>query len=286
MTSEPGPDQRNGTDGGQNYLASVADLVAGLIFVFVIMLAVFAYQLAQTTNVFDNINEELRAAEETRREMLDAVAARLRGNGIRVEVLYEQGVLRLADNAVNFPSGLETPIPAHRANVGRLARAMAEVMPCYAAGRNPAPPDGRGDGGAGGFCPNEAAPRPMTCPDRTYPWRLETLLIEGHTDDVPVSGATRYRDNLELSSMRAATVHRMIAACEPAVERLTNRAGQPILSTSGYGYARPATEEPARRAENRRIDLRFLLESPDTSAGPGESPVGTDLREAIQRGGP
>ncbi len=286
MTIEPGPDQRNGTDAGQNYLASVADLVAGLIFVFVIMLAVFAYQLAQTTNVFVDINEELRAADETRREMLDAVAARLRGNGIRVEVLYEQGVLRLADNAVNFPSGLETPIPEHRANVGRLARAMAEVMPCYAAGRNPEPPDGRGDARAGTFCPGEAAPQPMTCPDRIYPWRLETLLIEGHTDDVPVSGATRYRDNLELSSMRAATVHRMIAACEPAVERLTNRAGQPILSTSGYGYARPATEDPARRAENRRIDLRFLLEPPDTTTGPGESPVGTDLREAIRRGGP
>lgn len=286
MTNEPGPDQRNGNDAGQNYLASVADLVAGLIFIFVIMLAVFAYQLAQTRTEYVTINDELRAAEETRREMLDAVAARLRDNGIRVEVLYEQGVLRLADNAVNFPSGLETPILEHRANVGRLARAMAEVMPCYAAGRNPEPPDGRGDAGAGTFCPSEAVPQPMTCPDRTYPWRLETLLIEGHTDDVPVSGATRYRDNLELSSMRAATVHRMIAACEPAVERLTNRAGQPILSTSGYGFARPATDNPALRAENRRIDLRFLLEPPDTSTGPGESPVGTDLREAIQRAAP
>ena len=286
MTNEPGPDQRNENDAGQNYLASVADLVAGLIFIFVIMLAVFAYQLAQTRTEYVTINDELRAAEETRREMLDAVAARLRDNGIRVEVLYEQGVLRLADNAVNFPSGLETPIPEHRANVGRLARAMAEVMPCYAAGRNPEPPDERGDAGAGTFCPSEAAPQPMTCPDRTYPWRLETLLIEGHTDDVPVSGATRYRDNLELSSMRAATVHRMIAACEPAVERLLNRVGQPILSTSGYGFARPATDDPTLRAENRRIDLRFLLEPPDTSTGPGESPVGTDLREAIQRAAP
>lgn len=282
MKIEPGPDHRNGTDAGQNYLASVADLVAGLIFVFIIMLAVFAYQLAQTTEEFATINDELLAAEETRREMLDAVAARLRGNGIRVEVLYEQGVLRLADNAVNFPSGLETPIPEHRANVGRLARAMAEVMPCYAAGRDPEPPDPVTEAETREYCPTQASPQPMTCAQRTYPWRLETLLIEGHTDDVPVSGATRYRNNLELSSMRAATVHSMIAACEPGVEGLTNRAGQPILSTSGYGYARPATDDPARRLENRRIDLRFLLEPPDTSAGAGASPVATDLREALR----
>ena len=280
--NEPGPDQRNGTDAGQNYLASVADLVAGLIFVFVIMLAVFAYQLAQTTQEFATINDELLAAEETRREMLDAVASRLRGNGIRVEVLYEQGVLRLADNAVNFPSGLETPVREHRVNVGRLARAMAEVMPCYAAGRDLEPADRNEEPQSREYCAADAAPQPMTCANRTYPWRLETLLIEGHTDDVPVSGETRYRNNLELSSMRAATVHSMIAACEPAIERLTNRAGQPILSTSGYGYARPATDDPERRVENRRIDLRFLLEPPDTTTAPGESPVTTDFREAIQ----
>ena len=64
-----------------------------------------------------------------------------------------------------------------------------------------------------------------------------------------------FRDNLELSSMRAATVHRMIAACEPGMEGLLNGDGYPILSTSGYGPTRPATEDPERGADNRRIDL-------------------------------
>ena len=156
--NEPGPDQRNRTDAGQNYLASVADLVAGLIFVFVIMLAVFAYQLAQTTQEFATINDELLAAEETRREMLDAVASRLRGNGIRVEVLYEQGVLRLADKCRELPFGaLETPVREHRVNVGRLARAMAEVMPCYAAGRELKPADWNEEPQDPEYCAADAA---------------------------------------------------------------------------------------------------------------------------------
>ena len=44
--SRPSPD---GGQGGHNYLASVSDLVSALIFVFIIMLAVFAYQLANVT---------------------------------------------------------------------------------------------------------------------------------------------------------------------------------------------------------------------------------------------
>ena len=56
--------------GGNNYLASVSDLVSALIFVFIIMLAVFAYQLA-------NVTEDLTAADETRDRMLVEIASRL-----------------------------------------------------------------------------------------------------------------------------------------------------------------------------------------------------------------
>ena len=100
--------------GGDSYLASVSDLVSALIFVFIIMLAVFAYQLA-------NVTEGLTAADETRRQMLQAIADRLQTVGIRVQVLHEQGVLRLSDNAINFPSGGE-PVAGHHAKRRTLAR--------------------------------------------------------------------------------------------------------------------------------------------------------------------
>ncbi|MCY4059212.1 MAG: hypothetical protein OXG44_14540, partial [Gammaproteobacteria bacterium] len=123
-------------------------------------------------------------------------------------------------------------------------------------------------------------------PSRRFPWLLETLLIEGHTDDVRVAPGNRFRDNLELSSMRAATVHRMTVACEPEVEHLLNLDGHPVLSTSGYGYTRPATSDPARADENRRIDLRFLLEPPQGALEPQEPDVQRGIRDRIGEGAP
>ena len=121
--------------GGHNYLASVSDLVSALIFIFIIMLAVFAYQLANVTRKQEERVEDLEAEEETRTRMLRDIKSRLEKAGMRVEVLADQGVLRLSDNAINFPSGSETPVPEHHPNVGRLAQAIAEVVPCYVAPR-------------------------------------------------------------------------------------------------------------------------------------------------------
>ncbi len=266
--SRPAPGEGQG---GDSYLASVSDLVSALIFVFIIMLAVFAYQLA-------NVTEGLTAADETRRQMLQAIADRLQTAGIRVQVLYEQGVLRLSDNAINFPSGGETPVAGHHANVGRLARAIAEVVPCYVLPRGSLGAGPAADERAT-HCWTPADPANYECQAVDFPWLLETLLIEGHTDDVPVASGNRFRDNLELSSMRAATVHRMITACEPGMERLSNTQRQPILSTSGYGSARPATLDADRAGENRRIDLRFLLEPPAGALPGTETPVQTGVRE-------
>ena len=268
--------------GGHNYLASVSDLVSALIFVFIIMLAVFAYQLA-------NVTEDLTAADETRDRMLVEIASRLQDSGMRVEVLADQGVLRLSENSINFPSGSEFPASDHRENVGLLAQAIAEVVPCYVS-----PSRGvfasRGDGSVPWYCQSPADPSTYECREETLPWLLETLLIEGHTDDVPVAAGRRFRDNLELSSIRAATVQRMIIACEPGVENLQNTDDYPILSTSGYGATRPVSistvQTDETRRVNRRIDLRFLLEPPEGVLPTDEPEVQTDLRERYGKGQP
>jgi hypothetical protein len=274
----------SGSQGGQGYLASVSDLVSAFIFVFIIMLAIFAYQLATATQTQDTITEELMAAEETRNSILAAIANRLESSGIRVEILLDQGVLRLSENSINFSSGSEIPVVDHHLNVGRVAKAIAEVVPCYVFAEQ-AESDAGDSGGmadaSAPYCELRADPSTYDCRERTFPWLLETLLIEGHTDDVPVAGGHRFRDNLELSSMRAATVHRMITACEPGVERFVNSDRYPILSTSGYGNTRPATRDPARSHENRRIDLRFLLEPPKGALTRGEPGIQVEFRERV-----
>ena len=257
--------------GGNGYLASVSDLVSALIFVFIIMLAVFAYRLAEVT-------EDWTSTYETRNRILEDIATRLEEAGIRVEVLADQGVLRLSDNAINFPSGREIPVAEHHGNVGFLARAIAEVAPCYAQSENAAPPNPMAVNDVSrSHCQEPADPSSYSCPDLSD--RLDTLLIEGHTDAVPVAAGNRFRDNLELSSMRAATVHRMIAICEPQIEALHNTQRYPVLSTSGYGHTRPATRDPARTDDNRRIDLRFLLEPPEIVGDRSDMAVRTGIRE-------
>ena len=205
-----------------------------------------------------------------------------------MEVILDQGVLRLSENAINFPLGSETPLARHHVNVGRVAKAVAEVVPCYASAGPTAgePADAveivaRDGDGNPSYCQALADPSAYDCRETQYPWLLETLLIEGHTDAVPVAPGQRFRDNLELSSMRAATVHRMIAACEPGMEHLLNGDGYPILSTSGYGPTRPAIQDPARAADNRRIDLRFLLEPPLGALSSSESGIQAEIRERV-----
>lgn len=281
----------------QSYLATVSDLVSALIFVFIIMIAVFAYQLADVTEEQASVTEELAAGRETRDRILQAIASRLSDAGIRVEVLYEQGVLRLSDNAINFPSGGDMPIKEHHRHVGVLAQAISEILPCYVASDRREPSltlsDAAGnestgtsapDGAFQSWCRPRLAVATYECQERTYPWLLETLLIEGHTDDVPVAAGRRFRDNLELSSMRAATVHRMITACEPAVGRLRNTQNYPVLSTSGYGRTRPATLVPARFNENRRIDLRLLLEPPGGVFAHDQIEFARELRQRMGTG--
>ena len=283
MTSDDSRPTTDAAQGGQNYLASVSDLVSALIFVFIIMLAIFAYQLARVTS-------DLASANQTREQILRDIAIRLEESGMSVTVVSDQGVLRLSENAINFPSGQETPNSAHLPNVGRVARAIAEVIPCFVADERPAPPmaagssaksgDSASDGPRPRFCQPPASSESYDCRETGQRWRLETLLIEGHTDNVPIAAGGRIRDNLELSSMRAATVYRMIRLCEPRVERLQNADHYQVLSTSGYGYTRPATSEESRLNENRRIDLRFLMEPPE-GVSQDELRVQTDVREQV-----
>ncbi len=268
------PSRRSRNPAGQSYLESVSDLVAAFLFVFIILLAVFAADWTRRAH-------ELEAADEVRAGLLEQLSRELGNRGMKVEIMSNHGILRLSEEAIRFPRGSEIPAsdPENHRNIGLLAHALGVVVPCYVPGRPPgAETAGRGRGG-GESVASGATDLPLAdhCDDRpahpecgasggggdTPTWTIETLLIEGHTDTVPVVGSARFRNNLELSSMRAATVHQMITVCEPGLAELHNQTGLPILSTSGYGDTR-LVEDDGQADENRRIDLRFLLEpSPD-----------------------
>ena len=77
------------------------------------------------------------------------------------------------------------------------------------------------------------------------------LRVDGHTDDVPLSGLGEFRDNWELSQARALSVVRyMVDFLDFPPDR---------LSANGFAEFQPiaqGTSEEARAA-NRRIELKF-----------------------------
>lgn len=76
------------------------------------------------------------------------------------------------------------------------------------------------------------------------------LRVDGHTDNVPLSGTGRYRDNWELSAARAIAVVKFLIEQGVPAERLV---------AAGFGEYQPleTADTPEARARNRRIELKL-----------------------------
>jgi chemotaxis protein MotB len=77
------------------------------------------------------------------------------------------------------------------------------------------------------------------------------IRVDGHTDNVPLSGTGQFADNWELSQARALSVVRYLIATEGlAPER---------LAANGFGEFQPIDQgdTPEARAQNRRIELKL-----------------------------
>lgn len=76
------------------------------------------------------------------------------------------------------------------------------------------------------------------------------LRVDGHTDNVPLAGTGRFRDNWELSSARATAVVKFLIANGVPANRLV---------AAGFGEYQPldTADTPDARAKNRRIELKL-----------------------------
>ena len=76
------------------------------------------------------------------------------------------------------------------------------------------------------------------------------LRVDGHTDNAPLSGTGRYRDNWELSSARATSVVKYLISKGVPANRLV---------AAGFGEFQPIApgDTPEARSQNRRIELKL-----------------------------
>lgn len=218
----------------ESYFISMADMMVGLLFVFIILLLYFALQFQQKSRALSD-------AGEVRKHILQDLEKRIKEErpDLDVKVDTRTGVLRLPA-AVLFAKGEYRLSAAGQQAVGTVANAMRDVLPCY------------------------------SLPQRTNGCRyrsetvIDAIFVEGHTDADALAGAGPIADNMDLSALRATNTFRAMTAAEPAISGLRNRGGRPILSVSGYGADRPVAqgEDEQSKSLNRRIDLRFLMETP------------------------
>lgn len=87
--------------------------------------------------------------------------------------------------------------------------------------------------------------------DKEIPSDINWVLrVDGHTDNVPLAGTGRFRDNWELSSARAVAVVKFLIENGVPANRLV---------AAGFGEYQPLdpADTPDARARNRRIELKL-----------------------------
>ncbi len=84
-------------------------------------------------------------------------------------------------------------------------------------------------------------------------YKYNIIEIEGHTDNVPISGG-RFKDNRELSVSRAKSVYDYIITQENFIDE--------NMKIAGYGESRPVASNatPEGRARNRRVSIKIYNE--------------------------
>jgi flagellar motor protein MotB len=290
------PARLSATEEEPSYLVSVSDLMVGMLFIFIIILMAFAFnfriaqedatrvqarlvrerdalnaakerlaeerdqlaaerdRLAEQRDALRRVTDRLLNDHQVRSDMLATVQSLLRERRIEVSLDPEAGVLRLPEELL-FDSAEAIFRPEGRRALRELAAVLARTLPCYSRAQR--------------IQQSDCASEPQAL--------LEAVLVEGHTDDVPI-GNTDFADNWDLASTRAINTYKALMSFQLSLGDLQNGSGEALLGVSGYEAHRPVSLEstPAGRRLNRRIDLRFLI------AAPSQAQL-TEIRRQIRR---
>ena len=271
----------------ESIFISMTDIMVGLLFIFILIIMYFALQAKldsetvtsqadQITELYAEINENdegrerrksldiyLQGVMAQRESILKWLKSYLVNAGIEsVELDLQSGILRLPEGVL-FRSGrynIESESPAEFA-AKILAEALSKVLPCSVMSEKGVP-----------YKKLKNCKRTLYHNMRNA--YIETIFLEGHTDNVPIlknlKGAPLLTSNLKLSARRATNAFEEIIFHVPELIEFyapVSSGNKPILAVSAYGETRPINKNETKlgRGANRRIDLRILMHEPDDS---------------------
>lgn len=221
-----------------SYMASAADLMIGLLFVFIIMVAFLALQ--------KKAEQEARAGDrDPRGAVTVAIGEEIRKTLPTVKVDPASGVITLPEELL-FDLGSSVLKVSAVEKLGETSSKLSEVLKCFVA--------------------NQMAK--LTCKLNPYGHEIETIFIEGHTDRRPMN---REGGNIKLSLDRAISVNTALVQ-GTSLAGFRNKNSHPVFSYSAYAESRPLIKEDPSDGRNRRVDLRIVLtyQPPDT-----DTPIGS-----------
>lgn len=212
------------------YQSSFADLMVGLLFVFVILVVVLALQQREQLALIGRLISGSDPRGSVTEGLGKGIAAQLPG----VQVNPESGVIRLPSDVLFALGSSQLSAEGQRA-LKVAVQQLERALPCYVRSHKSTPrcqginPDGH---------------------------EIETIFIEGHTDNVPMNRAGY--DNYNLSLDRARAVERALVSGSD-LANYRNGSQQPLFSFSAYADSRPIDALDKGDPRNRRVDLRIVL---------------------------
>ena len=239
-----------GPESEHSYLASAADLMIGLLFIFIIMVAFLALQkkseqaaaAAKIAELERQKEREMLGLQDPRGRVTLAIGEAVRKTLANVTVDPRSGVISLPEDVL-FDRGSSILKAGAPDKLKQVAKTLTSVLPCYVA--------------------SEALR--LKCERVSGNDRIETIFIEGHTDNVPMNTPG---GNIQLSLDRSISMNRALVS-GTALDRYRNDQQQPIFSYSAYADTRPIKGIDPSNGRNRRVDLRIVLTYRPPDAGRG-----------------
>ena len=229
--------RRSPDEESESYFVSLSDLMAGVLFLFIIMLTYFGLELRKTADAVSQHKIPVAAkpappkvvapptppptAEDLRTALLERLKLLLEQAHSPAEVDIAAGVVRLP-NGVLFVGGSDQVSPTGQAALAGVANALMQVLPCASKG----------------------APAPDYCP--SSPGRLAAVTLEGHA----AVGA----DSLTRSAVEAAAAYRGLTTARPELSALRgdpSGGGPPLISVSAYAAGAAAAATTSNAVEIR-----------------------------------
>lgn len=222
--------------------------MSALLLVFILAVVVLILQLIQSQDELGRQQSEiahqqsefsrqvgtLQTAELVRQEILSDIESELSKRGIEVRISENNTVLSIPSALLGFESGSYEVAKQYRGVAKTIGAVISEAI--------------RKD-------------------DRIQ--YLDTVFIEGHTDNVPYEGLNG-TGNWGLSTFRAISLWDYWSKSLPAnsrLDQLKSVEGSPLFSVSGYADTRPAVRAGSAASDlsiDRRIDIRFTIVRPSS----------------------